>query len=59
MVCDQVVSSNFARELERENRRMVEALKLFRDCEGSFGENIREIAASALPMSETRPGKTA
>jgi hypothetical protein len=26
MVCDQVVSSNFARELERENRRMVEAL---------------------------------
>ena len=36
-----------------EHRRMVEALRLFRDCEGSFGENIRRIAARALPMSET------
>jgi hypothetical protein len=36
-----------------EHRRMVEALKLFRDCTGSFGEDIRRIAARALPMSET------
>jgi hypothetical protein len=28
-----------------EHRRMVEALKLFRDCTGSFGEDIRKIAA--------------
>jgi len=36
-----------------EHRRMVEALKLFRDCTGSFGDDIRRIAGRALPMSET------
>jgi len=44
--CGELAAAN--KKLVDENRRMVEALKLFRDCTGSFGEVASNLVKSAL-----------